>query len=414
MQKVVMVESNFTGLDAIEKYKSEGYWVVYLTDDPTRADKWFPNSEKWKLGLVDEVIVVEDSNDFDELRRVLEDLHGGVDVLLTFAEIRTAVVALLCQALGLPGASPSAVAIAQNKHMTREMLRQSHVDTVMSTPLSKISELIERAPEFDYPVFIKPSRGHSSIGAVECRDVGDVERVVARLEEVGEDWISTEYVVETLLEGNLVSVEILTVGAGQHHVVGVSDRDVVNGMVEIGASFPMQDARSLRAAEKACEMLDAIGFDFGASHVEMMIAPDGAPHLVEINTRVGGSGHSRMLDIATGESIVGDCLDLCLGKLRKDDPLYASEKGAAWMCLISPFAGRIVSSATAEEIIEANEGVEDIWFHREPGDEVGAPDSNYSWIVQVLCSGQTRDEAKRNADRAIEFVRVRTKILRLE
>src|SRR5690606_28006583 len=114
--------------------------------------------------------------------------------------------------------------------------------------------------------FLKPVQGHSSIGAVVCSSEAEIESVIARLSAISEDWISTAFVVEEFLSGALVSVEMLTTSLGKHLLVGVSDRDVVLGSVEIGASFPLRNDALQAVHDKACAALDAIGYDFGPSH----------------------------------------------------------------------------------------------------------------------------------------------------
>jgi biotin carboxylase len=259
-----------------------------------------------------------------------------------------------------------------------------------------------------FPCFVKPLQGHSSIGSRVCRNAADIDALIPSLKGITEGWISRAFVIEDYLEGDLVSVEILTTGPGEHQVVGVSDRDIVNDCVEIGASFPLADQHSDAAVRKACAALDAIGFDFGASHVELIVTADG-PHLVEINTRPGGSGHTVMLDLSTGRSIVGDCVELALGTLQTSAPLYGFEQGAAWRCSTSGRPGTIVS-LPEPEAVKRNEGVREVWYHHEQGDQIAALNSNFSWILQVMCTGKDRLEAKRNAARAVEFIESHTVI----
>ncbi|HZW21742.1 ATP-grasp domain-containing protein [Noviherbaspirillum sp.] len=408
MKTVVFIETNFSGLDAIRYCTEQGYRAVLVTDSLERFRKWFPASCMSKLDLADTIIQVGNSNDFDEVRQVLEDELGTVDALLTFAEIRTHVTARLCAALGLPGANPDAIAIAQDKHRFRQVLLEKGADDVHCRKIDRIDRLQELKAELAFPCFLKPLQGHSSIGATVCADASQVERVVASLRGITEDWISAAFVAEDYLQGDLVSVELLTTGPGQHQVVGVADRDVIKDSIEIGSSFPVIDARRDAAIRKACMALDAIGYDFGPSHVEIIVTASG-PHLVEVNTRVGGSGHSVMLDLATSRSIVGDCVELCLGNLVACGELYRPTQGAAWKCFVSEATG-IIRQMPPVEAIRDHAGVKEVWLHHEAGDQINSLSSNYSWIVQVMCTGKDRQEAKRNAARAIDFVAAHTVI----
>jgi biotin carboxylase len=406
MKTVVFIETNFSGLDAIVYCKNQGYRVVLVTDSFERFRKWFPTASLSKLDLVDQVVEVNDSNDFEEVRAALQREVKSIDALMTYAEIRTLNTARLCAALGLRGTNPQAVEIAQDKHRFRRVLRERGVDTVWSDRVDSVERLSAMRDQIRFPCFIKPLQGHSSIGSVVCRDASDIEALVPSLSRITEDWISRTFVVEDYLEGALVSVEILTTGPGEHQVVGVSDRDIVNDCVEVGAAFPLIDEQCTAVVRKACAALDAIGFDFGASHVELIVTAEG-PHLVEVNTRPGGSGHTVMLDLSTGRSIVGDCIELALGTLTVGAPLYGFEQGAAWRCFTSSKPGTIMR-LPPPEAVKSNEGVREVWYHHEQGDEISELNSNFSWIIQVMCTGKDRLEAKLNAARAIKFIELQT------
>jgi biotin carboxylase len=400
MTTVVFIETNFSGLDAILHCKSRGYRTVLVSDSHERFKKWFPESCMHKLDQVDLLIQVENSNDIDEVKAVLRKNLDRVDAVLTFAEIRTEMAARLARDLGLRGAAPEAIQIAQDKYRFRKVLLEKSVDNVNCLKVDAAEQLLAAKGDVSYPCFIKPVRGHSSIGAVSCNDAGDMDVLVERLAGIDEDWISKAFVVEDLLQGHLLSVEILTLGQGVHQVVGISDRDLINDCVEVGASFPLQHPLAEQLEKKACAALDAIGYHFGPSHVEMVLT-DRGPNLVEVNTRVGGSGHSIMQDLVTERSIVGDCVELCLGNLKKGKQrLYTHNRGAAWKCLVSGERA-ILEELPREDVISNLPGVEYFWLHKHPGDKIEAASSNYHWILQVMCTGEDQSQAKENADNAI-------------
>ena len=408
MTTVVFIETNFSGLDAILYCKSKGYKSVLVSDSHERFQKWFPESCMYKLGQVDQLIQVRNSNDIAEVKQALEDNLDRVDAVLTFAEIRTEMTARLARDLKLKGPDPESIQIAQDKYRFREVLLEKGVDDVGCIKADTAEFLAAVKNDIAYPCFIKPVQGHSSIGAVVCRGEDDMEALIGKLAGIDEDWISKAFVVEDYLQGRLVSAEILTLSEGVHQVVGIADRDLINDCVEVGASFPLQHPLAEQIEKKACAALDAIGYHHGPSHVEMIITETG-PHLVEINTRVGGSGHSIMQDLTTGRSIVGDCVELCLGNLDKNTRLYRHSKGAAWKCLVSSESGVLEALPTEEEVASLP-GVEHVWLHKKTGEKIDAASSNYHWILQVMCTGEHQVQAKINADNAIKRAAELTRI----
>ena len=409
MTTVVFIETNFSGLDAILYCKSKGYRSVLVSDSHERFKKWFPDSCMYKLDQVDLLIQVENSNDIDEVKTALKENLDRVDAVLTFAEIRTEMTARLARDLGLRGADPESIRIAQDKYRFRKVLMEKGADSVKCLRVDTAEQLSASKDDVSYPCFIKPVQGHSSIGAVVCNGADEMDVLAGQLSAIEEDWISKAFVVEDYLQGKLVSVEILTMAEGVHQVVGISDRDLINDCVEVGASFPLRHPLAEQIEGKACAALDAIGYHLGPSHVEMIVT-DSGPHLVEVNTRVGGSGHSIMQDLATGRSIVGDCVELCLGKLDAGENLYQHRQGAAWKCLVSEESG-VLEELPREEDIGKLAGVKYFWLHKHPGDKIVVASTNYHWVLQVMCVGENQAQAKKNADNAIrkaaDLIRIR-------
>lgn len=405
---IVFIETNFTGLYAFEYCRSQNYKTVLITDSFERFKKWFPESVLCKLDLVDKIIKVSDSSDVSEVLAVINDQIADVEAVMSFAEIRTKTAAILCRELGLSGSNVAAIERAQDKYQFRQILRDKGVEKVGCLKInpSEMDSLDEQ--KINFPCFIKPVNGHSSIGASVCQNVDDIRKTMNFLAKISEDCVSSNVVIEDYLVGDLLSVEILTTGPGEHQIVGTSDRDVVKQSVETGASFPLRHPYQEAIESKACAALDAIGYDFGASHVEMIMTLSG-PHLVEVNTRVGGSGHSVMLDLSTSRSIVGDCIELSLGQLNVATKLYDHVQGSAWKCFIYP-AGGLIKKLPSLESIKEKVGVTDVWFHHDVGDKLGQLSSNYNWIVQVMCKGVDQIDAKNNANAAVEFIAANTEI----
>jgi biotin carboxylase len=267
--------------------------------------------------------------------------------------------------------------------------------------VDSIEQIDRIKDELPLPCFIKPKQGHSSIGSILCRDRDEITKSIAKLRTISSEGISSSYVVEDYLDGPLVSVEILTLEQGVHQVLGVSDRDVVASSIEVGSSFPLKAKAYEAAVSLATRALDAIGYTFGPSHIELIMTEHG-PHLVEVNTRVGGSGHSVMLDASLGRSVTGDCVELCLGNHNLDINLYQSQQGAAWQCYASEKPGFIKALPPVEELL-ALPGVKEAWYHKELGEQLGELDSNFNWVIQVLCVGRDAQDAKAKAKEALRI-----------
>ncbi|WP_327379042.1 ATP-grasp domain-containing protein (plasmid) [Streptomyces sp. NBC_01216] len=64
--------------------------------------------------------------------------------------------------------------------------------------------------------------------------------------------------------------------------------------------------------------LDALGFRFGAAHTEVMLTAEG-PRLIEVNSRIAGSGMAAAAELATGDNAVRRLVRHLLGERDQPD-----------------------------------------------------------------------------------------------
>jgi len=112
-----------------------------------------------------------------------------------------------------------------------------------------------------------------------------------------------------------------------------------------------------------------------------------------------------MMDLATGRSIVGDCIECSLGNLEFDENLYSNKKmGASWQCFVPNKEG-IIKKLPNIEILQKMKDITNVWFHYQENEKVEDLKSNFSWVVQVMAQGENREAAKFNALTCINYIR---------
>ncbi len=81
----------------------------------------------------------------------------------------------------------------------------------------------------------------------------------------------------------------------------IGDPDGHPYFIEDGETFPSLLSAQLReeCVAVANVALDAIGFDFGPSHVELCVTRDG-PTLIEVNAPMAGAAVGDLIETATG------------------------------------------------------------------------------------------------------------------
>ncbi|MFI6344075.1 ATP-grasp domain-containing protein [Streptomyces sp. NPDC050560] len=115
----------------------------------------------------------------------------------------------------------------------------------------------------------------------------------------------TEYVVDTFSHGGRHTVTDLC----RYTKTAVGDSFAVYQDVEF---LPAGDPAYAETVAYVRGALDALGFRFGPAHSEVMLTDEG-PRLVEVNSRVAGSGLAAAAELATGDSGVRRTVRYLLG-----------------------------------------------------------------------------------------------------
>jgi carbamoylphosphate synthase large subunit len=278
----------------------------------------------------------------------------------------------------------------------REQLRNQGIENIRFGLASTVSEAYQVAQKVGFPLVIKPKEGQASLCVGICHNESELKEYFARIgKNTNQNLsISSEFLVEEYLHGPLFSVELMTTKARNHLIWGISDRQLGPNGVEIAASFPVFPDKYLDICHCATAALDAIGFDFGPSHVEIIVTENG-PKIVELNLRAGGSGITQLMDASTNQKFGLSYVEMCLGK-ELNKPLFI--KGASWHSILPLKSGLIKKLPSVDQIKSL--GAHAYWEFKSVGETCTDDGSNFSWLAQVMTVG----EDARNASLKSEMI----------
>ena len=211
-----------------------------------------------------------------------------------------------------------------------------------------------------------------------------------------------EVIIEEFLEGPLFSLESVTTSPGKHIFWGYTDRVLTEDFIEVGATFPAAVPDDVAGKQLVAAALEAIGFDFGSCHTEMIFTSMG-PRIVEINPRPGGSGVCRLVERATDQNVLLDYIKMFLGE--NPSTALSTKRAVSMRCVLPDYSGRIVSLPLREQLLRLS-SVKDVWFQRKLGDNTDDSRSNFSWLFTVLTEGSDQSSAARASEAAINSARV--------
>ncbi|MET9963711.1 ATP-grasp domain-containing protein [Streptomyces sp. NPDC006326] len=255
---------------------------------------------------VDTVHVLKDATDLDALRTRVRAVHAErpVDGFVATVDALVVPVARIAEEIGVPFTDAAAAETAKQKNRCREVLAAAGVDRTRHAVVGGFEEAAAFAAATGYPVVVKPARGSGSEGAHVIADEAQLRRVLGQAAD-GRAY-AAGILVEEYLTGRFVSAEI-GLAHGRFLRLAVSERSTWHRheALETGTTIPAgipaeEHDRVMEFAEAA---VGALGLRLGIFHVEVMLAQDGTPRLIELNPRIMGSCLPNLFRLAGGGDI---------------------------------------------------------------------------------------------------------------
>lgn len=323
MSHIVFVDSNFAGIDGMNRAKRLGHRFSalmsegmnhYHMNDATRA----------VLATAERVLWLDRTTDPAQLAAALRQIRAEqpIDAVISHLEYCVEALAQACGELGLRYTSAEGARLARNKHLCRARLDSVGVPSARFAFARTIDEAVAGFRAVGAPAIVKPAGGCDSLYAAVVHDEDAARRAaaavlegVAALPAAMHEQLSRGILVEEKLVGELISVELGMIdGKSLCYAITGRYRCRDDEVVELGGFVPARlDPATARACEDyAVQVCRAIGLDFGIFHLEMIVTAAG-PRLVEANPRMMGGAFGLLYDRVTGQSIQDHLIALHLG-----------------------------------------------------------------------------------------------------
>jgi biotin carboxylase len=300
--------------------------------------------------------------------------------------------ALLAERRGLPGPTPAALIACQHKPTSRRIQRQAAPEAVPDFAL------LDGAPPFGPPFFVKPVVGRLSQSAyriddvAELADLEDNERYIRRYSDIAalagaEPETFTGFLVEELLEGDEVTLEGYVRGA-EVTTIGITDSIKYPGTLSFERfEYPskLPEGRQRDLSEVAARVLPALGFEGGFFNIEFFVPDSGQARIIEVNGRIASQFAPLVLGLH-GRSTYDALFDLACGQ----DPVWKTGLPAG---VGISYCMRVFEDAYVEAVPDVGEDVE---LLVRPGlrlSEQGVNDAQSYRLAILNGFGETREEA---------------------
>jgi biotin carboxylase len=276
----------------------------------------------------------------------------------------------------IPFLNEECVKASRNKILMKEAFTKHNISTPKYLPFSTIEELRSNSDKLGYPVIVKPTMAAHSVGIrkIQCSD--EIESCFnycrEGLSSISSAWFLEEglFQVEEFIEADEeLSVEVINY-LGNHQIIAITDKYLTPPpyFAEVGHMVPSKHSNNELVRNLALNACQALGISYGISHVEIRIAQDGKPYVIEVASRPGGDGIMDLVERSYGVNLYDLHIRSYLGTLDKEQLWNLNLLGTAAVAFLPGKVGTVKSMSLPQQLPKEVVG---LYLSAKPGDEVG-------------------------------------------
>jgi biotin carboxylase len=355
------------------------------------------------LKVADQALPI-DLNDCDSLIDATNKM-GGIDGVVSMAEVGVRAAANISARLGLPSISEQSAARATSKAMMRRCWQSLPEYSTEFEVVASPEGADRAARRLGLPLIFKPDRSFGgSRGVTRVNAFDEVAAAFAAARSGGLD--NSDVVIERCMEGSEHSAEVL-IWKGETSVlcIGQKIKSLLPYRVDVSVQYParLTPAQQRTVSEMAHRAVNALGLTQGVAHIEFAHTDKG-PVLFELGARCGG-GHTPQIahHVSGVNEFVEACRMACGLPPSQFTPM--ATRGADYRFLIFP-PGEIQSIEIPPSVTNHN-CVLDVGITLQAGNRIGPLQSTSDRAGFLVAVGENLDEAAACADRGCQQISIR-------
>lgn len=384
-------------LPVIEAAHKQGYYVItadYLPDNI--AHKY--SDEYCNVSIVDKEAVLR------EAKRL------QIDGIMSFACDPGVVAASYVQnQMGLPSFGPfESVEILQNKDKFRAFLTKHNFNVPQAKGFDSIEAAMQEVYWYPWPVIVKPTDAAGSKGVTRVDKVEDLQPA---LEYAMEHSISGHIIVEEFIDKQGCSSDtdsmsidgklVFTSFCAQRF-----DVEATNPYTPAAYSWPSTFTKEQEEylTSEIQRLITLLGLKTVVYNIEVRVAPNGKPYIMELTPRGGGNRLCEMLRYATGVDMITAITRAMVGDPILE-PIEQKPYNGHWAEIIlhadkdGIYDHLEISKELPAEVVE-----EDLWVKQ--GDHVDSFEGANNAIGTLVLKFQTAEELEKSITHQKEWLKV--------
>lgn len=386
-QKKIMLLGGLRYLKpVIDAAHKQGYYVITADYLPNNiAHKW--SDEYCNVSIIDKEAVLREAQRLQ------------IDGIMSFACDPGVVAASYVQnKMGLPSFGPfESVEILQNKDKFRAFLAKNGFNVPQAKGFDSVEAAMEEIYWYPWPVIVKPTDAAGSKGVTR---VDKAEDLKPALEYAMEHSISGHIIVEEFIDKQGCSSDTDSFSEdGKLKFVSFCaqrfDAEATNPYTPAAYSWPSTFTKEQEEylTSEIQRLITLLNLKTCVYNIEVRVAPNGKPYIMELTPRGGGNRLCEMLRYATGVDMITAITRAIVG----DPILEAIEQkpyNGHWAEIIlhadkdGVFDHLEISKDLPAEVVE-----EDLWV--EKGDKVESFEGANNAIGTLVLKFQTAEELEK-------------------
>lgn len=370
-------------IDAAHK---QGYYVITADYLPNNiAHKW--SDEYCNVNIIDKEAVLKDAQ------------RLKIDGIMSFACDPGVVAASYVQnKMGLPSFGPfESVEILQNKDKFRAFLTEHGFNVPKAKGYSNPKEAMDDASIWDYPIIVKPTDAAGSKGVTRVDNAGQLKSAV---EYAFDKSLAGHIIVEDFIEKKGCSSDTDSMSVDGKLVFTSFcaqrfDAEATNPYTPAAYSWPSTFTKEEEAylAAEIQRLITLLNLKTVVYNIEVRVAPNGKPYIMELTPRGGGNRLCEMLRYATGVDMITAITRAMVGDPILE-PIEQKPYNGHWAEIIlhadndGVFDHLDISNELLAEIVE-----EDLWVER--GDKVESFEGANNAIGTLVLKFNTSEELEK-------------------
>lgn len=381
-------------IDAAHK---QGYYVITADYLPNNiAHKW--SDEYCNVSIIDKEAVLKEAQRLQ------------IDGIMSFACDPGVVAASYVQnKMGLPSFGPfESVEILQNKDKFRAFLAKNGFNVPLAKGFDSVEAAMEEIYWYPWPVIVKPTDAAGSKGVTR---VDKAEDLKPALEYAMEHSISGHIIVEEFIDKQGCSSDTDSFSEdGKLKFVSFCaqrfDAEATNPYTPAAYSWPSTFTKEEEEylTSEIQRLITLLNLKTVVYNIEVRVAPNGKPYIMELTPRGGGNRLCEMLRYATGVDMITAITRAMVGDPILE-PIEQKPYNGHWAEIIlhadesGVFDHLEISKDLLAEVVE-----EDLWVKN--GDKVESFEGANNAIGTLVLKFQTAEELEKAITHQREWLKV--------